>query len=838
MSRLDYDRPDITGIVFDELDDIIAQALSGAGGGTKDKDKPKRALEEFSPTDLRILWRAGLIDPDAWKAELIARGESPQSADTEISNQMTIGVSTAASTRGQLTASELAKVNAIKAKPPTIPVTEVTPSRFQAERNAAAGGFGPTGYETADGASSQPAPGGESTPTSTAGGAGSTGTRQAAQPAAPPPPPEGFSPMYPGATVGYILDPIANLYRPIAFDKKEGEWVTDMDDKKARPEPGTIAPTEQGAALGSTRRNKAGMPVDSRGNVLNPYGGSVPGGTEGFDQIQTGSGMANVYRTSPDTLPRISSTFTGRDSEQVGTQGIPLEGANDYGLAYAGQLAGGVGSFYGAPGEGGLGQYNPGILATFGYAASGDPIKDQQLLLALQTQQAALEAQGMTSAQARAALANPDPDSLNEILTGQGLQVSGYNLRAGSSTKPSMTRGDINAGRAQAQLGLSSADRAAEIAANRDTDNPIMAAQGYDDVVWGPTTFVAGEAGPEYVNIQPMDEKGDPQPDPTAPDWMNQTHAPILGDTQGWRNPWARMLMTNPQARLLYENRMASMRSPQRRGSVSDYQNPVVFAAEGFEGVVGAGQGDLDFGPDPVENAPDPRFTPHRNPGVGLNIPSYIPSYWMTDPLGNNPTGVGQPYVPMDPAAAYAAYEEALKLKSQENLADAARARVQAPYDARYGRAGLQAPYDVDVTVGTDVSGLPPGIRTRERPVPYVIDPVTGRLVPTDPLQKAWADLQEAVAYSQGAGGRLEKMGDIPRLVGAGLPARHPGPYSYADYVAGSSRDEVGTGGSFAPNGPLPSPPSTQVLSNLVNLMLNPGRKGSLFVPSPIGSAA
>src|SRR3990167_748105 len=110
ITRYDSEVEDIT---FETPEETIARILgtsAGAGG--------KTPMASYSPSDLRLLWRAGRITEDEWRAELEARGNSSQAATDEIANQKTVGVSTAASTRGQLTASEAASVAAYKASAP------------------------------------------------------------------------------------------------------------------------------------------------------------------------------------------------------------------------------------------------------------------------------------------------------------------------------------------------------------------------------------------------------------------------------------------------------------------------------------------------------------------------------------------------------------------------------------------------------------------------------------------------------------------------------------------------------------------------------------------------
>ena len=106
-----YDQ-ELTGVMFDELDDLIAGKLKvGAAGGAT----TKTPLANYSTEELRWLWRAARITEADWQAELVARGETAQSAADLIAIQKSYGVSTAAATKGQLTASESAKVEAIKA---------------------------------------------------------------------------------------------------------------------------------------------------------------------------------------------------------------------------------------------------------------------------------------------------------------------------------------------------------------------------------------------------------------------------------------------------------------------------------------------------------------------------------------------------------------------------------------------------------------------------------------------------------------------------------------------------------------------------------------------------
>lgn len=117
-----------------EFEDIVfadppppSRYLPGAGGGggssggsSAPSVKPnKTPLSDYSPSELRQLWRADRISEDEWQTELQARNMTAQAARDEISRQKNVGLSTAASTRGQPTASEKAAVDALKGSAPT-----------------------------------------------------------------------------------------------------------------------------------------------------------------------------------------------------------------------------------------------------------------------------------------------------------------------------------------------------------------------------------------------------------------------------------------------------------------------------------------------------------------------------------------------------------------------------------------------------------------------------------------------------------------------------------------------------------------------------------------------
>lgn len=155
-----------------------------SGGSTSGQN---RELEGYSTSELRQLWRAGRIDESAWKAELQARGDSAQQAADEIARQKNVGLSTAAKTAGQLTASEAAAVEALKASAPVAAPPAQEPQvpglvkNVPFLRNAAglnaqdfnAPGAGAAGSTVASPTSSRPS-------VSSGGGAGGSGSPAAA----------------------------------------------------------------------------------------------------------------------------------------------------------------------------------------------------------------------------------------------------------------------------------------------------------------------------------------------------------------------------------------------------------------------------------------------------------------------------------------------------------------------------------------------------------------------------------------------------------------------------------------------------------------------------------
>lgn len=98
-------------------DDFINNVLNG------EEEEKRRDLQGYDEATLRHMWRAEAITEEQWKAELVARGASAQQAATEIAIAKNVGLSTAAATKGQLTASEAAAVSAIKSVPVAAPST-------------------------------------------------------------------------------------------------------------------------------------------------------------------------------------------------------------------------------------------------------------------------------------------------------------------------------------------------------------------------------------------------------------------------------------------------------------------------------------------------------------------------------------------------------------------------------------------------------------------------------------------------------------------------------------------------------------------------------------------
>lgn len=140
MSRLTEYNQELTGVMFDALDDMINAALEGDGPG----GAGQRPLQEYTEAELRQLWRAGRIDEAQWTAELQARGANAQAASDQIARQKTVGISTAAATRGQLTPSEAAAVNAFQNS-----VIQATPTPVPANAGAQSASAGAGGASDA-----------------------------------------------------------------------------------------------------------------------------------------------------------------------------------------------------------------------------------------------------------------------------------------------------------------------------------------------------------------------------------------------------------------------------------------------------------------------------------------------------------------------------------------------------------------------------------------------------------------------------------------------------------------------------------------------------------------
>src|SRR3990167_4523353 len=331
---------------------IAAEILAGESGTAP------RALEAYSGTELRQLWRAGRISPEEWHAELVARGDSAQSANDEIARQKNIGVSTAASTRGQLTASESAAVSSLKTSAPS-PPAPVANAAASATAGAQAGGnaqFEGGGVEGATGTAAGQAGG-----TAQQGGAQAlTAPQQAGggEPAKPkpvkwvtfadgtkgwgreayrdangifyertaPPPyahqdasPVKDKPEY------WEFDETVRKYRKWEWDSETESWQPTATVKDL---PQTIPETEAGQAL------RTGKPTGDEGQPLNVAGGDVPAPTQGFDTFAGGSGQTNIYDVADAVM--IPKRLTGfGEAQPVGVLGAPRVDGN-VGQAYIG----------------------------------------------------------------------------------------------------------------------------------------------------------------------------------------------------------------------------------------------------------------------------------------------------------------------------------------------------------------------------------------------------------------------------------------------------------------------------------------------------------------------
>src|SRR3990167_6373549 len=243
--------PTSSQTLVSQIVDKVLKDLSG--------DEAPRPLESYSGTELRQLWRAGRITEQEWNAELVARGDSAQSANDEIARQKNIGVSTAASTRGQLTASESAAVASLKASapPPPAPVANAaasataggqagaggiaeSPGGELAARQPSAGTFGGTAQPGSARALTAPQQGGGGGPpakpkpirwsTSLNAWVRDTGRKDASggnivEIVDGPPPPEGSLAGGKRGDQRLVWDAVAKAYRQVEWDSGDQEWV-------------------------------------------------------------------------------------------------------------------------------------------------------------------------------------------------------------------------------------------------------------------------------------------------------------------------------------------------------------------------------------------------------------------------------------------------------------------------------------------------------------------------------------------------------------------------------------------------------------------------------------
>src|SRR3990167_10139203 len=121
---------------------IAAEILAGESG------KPKRPLEDIDATTLRHMWRAERITEAEYESELTARGYRAE----EIAREKQTGISTAASTRGQLTGEEARGVTAQRNLPPPAPVANAAASATAGGQAGVGGQFEGGGAEGATGA--------------------------------------------------------------------------------------------------------------------------------------------------------------------------------------------------------------------------------------------------------------------------------------------------------------------------------------------------------------------------------------------------------------------------------------------------------------------------------------------------------------------------------------------------------------------------------------------------------------------------------------------------------------------------------------------------------------
>ena len=429
--------PDPTPSPRSAKDDQIRQGsgLSGSSG-----TKPTRPLEAIDATTLRHMWRAGTITEAQYDAELGARDYTRE----EIARSKQIGVSTAASTRGQLTGSEQAGVNAQKNLPKPAPVANAAASGTAAGR---AGGFATAenaGGDIATGSASGQAGGnaqmgGAQALSAAQGGGGGapvkpkpvrwstalntwvrdTGRKDAngnniVEEVARPPVPDGWSTGTRGDR-GWLWDPVAKQYRQWEWDT-DGQEFQPTDKVQALPQ--TLKRGPGGEALSTGKDVASGQEATPAGQALSTAGGAVAPPAEGFPSVAAGSGETPVFPVGPGTLPRLGMF----GNQEISTQGIPMSTETDQmGQEFIGTTSGNIAEFRTAPGGGSIGVDVSQFLHAFGLDVTGNPIVDTRKYIEAQEQIARMQDAGLSMADIQEALRNPQRVPSTQTIPGSGL---------------------------------------------------------------------------------------------------------------------------------------------------------------------------------------------------------------------------------------------------------------------------------------------------------------------------------------------------------------------------------------------------------------------------------
>ena len=501
-----YD-PVFEDIVFDDpqwVKDFIAANTGGAGATPAPTQRP---LQERSSSELRQLWRAGRITEDEWRGELQARGSSAQGAADEIAKQKTTGVSTAASTRGQLTASEQAAVTALQgsALPTPVPMDQVASGTAggtagltaavpqQAGSDVAAG----TAEGIAGGVNNLTATAGTATPTPSPAGASGGGanalttaqreslTRRLAEDRAGiQAVRDSISRTMAGKTTGEAESP-----RMIESIRALDAYLANLDRAMAATAAGQNPGMLAGVSIDPSVMGEIGPLLAAYGLIHDPASGFIrppEGAAERMLAIEAGKqglGAQSLIR-EPSGLFRMATS-----NEQAQSA---FETARPQNM-----LAG---------------------LGAFGLRPSGDPIADRELLRQAQAYRQAQTASPQVQALAEERGISPEGAAQMQWERDTGTKPSQTVTRIGNEFYDAMGMRLVTVGTAGSKPGDATTIRpttgstsTSNYADSDIFDDDIYAASGFTGVVNQPTTLHVAEGGqPEHVQVTPL-------PDPDVP---------------------------------------------------------------------------------------------------------------------------------------------------------------------------------------------------------------------------------------------------------------------------------------------------------------------------------